>query len=190
TDHLERHDAIQLAVARLVDRSHAALAQQFEDFVAPAQHAPGHERLSETVQAGRTLGGLRPAFRYPAGRHTAGRHTAGRYTAAARARDGRARAGGRHAGQVERRVTLRAPDGPGRVLVAALNAFHNWLVRVITRGERFPASRSAVLDRTPQRSQAAPRFCAELGYTVCPRVAQTCRLLACLRSAKRVVNIA
>ena len=124
TDHLERHDAVELAVARLVDRSHAALAQQLQDFVAPAQHAPGHERLSETVQAGRTLGGLRPAFRYPAGRHTAGRHIAGRYTAGARARDGRAGARGRHAGQVERRVTLRAPDGPGRVLVLTLGALH------------------------------------------------------------------
>ena len=111
TDHLERHDAIQLAVARLVDRSHAALAQQLEDFVAPAQHAPGHERLSEAVRA-RRGGGLRPAFR-----HTA-RHRR------ARARDGRAGTGGRHAGKVERRVTLRAPDGPGRVLVLTLGALH------------------------------------------------------------------
>src|SRR5439155_5925739 len=114
TDHLERHDAVELAVARLVDRPHAALAQQFEDFIAPAQHAPRHERLGEPVHAGWGWGGLRPALA----------RAAGDRRARAGARDGRAGAGDRPAREVEGRVTLRAPDGAGSVLVLTPGTLH------------------------------------------------------------------
>ena len=42
-DGLERNDAIQLDVARLVDGSHAALAEQREDFIALAEDVAGLE---------------------------------------------------------------------------------------------------------------------------------------------------
>ena len=36
-----RHHAIQFAVSGLVDRAHAAFAQNLQDFVALAQYSPG-----------------------------------------------------------------------------------------------------------------------------------------------------
>ena len=56
-DHLQRHQPIQLAVLRLVDRAHAARAQHAQNFVAAASTVPGSSSDSLPLPAA----GVRPA---------------------------------------------------------------------------------------------------------------------------------